>query len=145
MKWRNVPIPEAHVIGIVGVIFLHLVFPLKIFAVRWPGHILGWLFIIQGICLAGWSVIEADAINIDSPNRLITSGPYARSRNPMYLAWTIMGLGTAFVINTVWLAAILPIVALYTHFRVILPEESFLDRRFGYAYREYCQKVRRYL
>jgi protein-S-isoprenylcysteine O-methyltransferase Ste14 len=63
----------------------------------------------------------------------------------MYVAWTLMYLAIALLVNSWWLVMLLPIVLLFTHFFVIRKEESQLERMFGEAYRQYCTRVRSYL
>ncbi|PKA96667.1 protein-S-isoprenylcysteine O-methyltransferase Ste14 [Flavobacteriaceae bacterium MAR_2009_75] len=76
--------------------------------------------------------------------KLVTSGLFAYSRNPMYLAmlmvllaWGIW-LGNAF--NTLLAAAF---VAYMNRFQII-PEEEMLSSIFGREYSQYCIKTRRW-
>lgn len=130
--------------GVVSAVVFHIFFPLRIFDQTWIGYATGWLTLVLGVLLASWAVIEAGAIDTAAPTKLITTGPYRRSRNPMYIAWTAVGLGIALTINTMWLMLFLPIVVLYTHFFIILREEKNLEQEFGDEYRQYSQSVRRY-
>jgi protein-S-isoprenylcysteine O-methyltransferase Ste14 len=143
-KWSNVPIPMAHVLGLVLGGILQFVFPRTIFQNQWIGYALGLLLIGIGIGLSAWSVLEAGAINIESPNRLITSGPYAFSRNPMYIAWDSIYLGVALIVNSVWIIALFPLVIAATHFMDVLKEEQLLIEQFGDEYLDYQSRVRRY-
>jgi len=106
---------------------------------------LGLSIIIISIFLAAWAVIEAGIIGVDKPSMLLIKGPYARSRNPMYLAWHGITLGIALIVNTFWLIVLFPLIFLYIHFFDIRKEENHLEARFGDQYREYYKKVRRYL
>jgi protein-S-isoprenylcysteine O-methyltransferase Ste14 len=63
----------------------------------------------------------------------------------MYLAWTLIYRGIAAVANTRWQLMLLPGVAAFTHYAVIQREERELAQKFGREYREYMQRVRRYL
>jgi protein-S-isoprenylcysteine O-methyltransferase Ste14 len=62
----------------------------------------------------------------------------------MYVAWTLIYVGVAFVVNTTWPLVLLPAVLLLTH-RTVLREEGDQERRFGAEYRDYKDRVRRYL
>jgi protein-S-isoprenylcysteine O-methyltransferase Ste14 len=144
-KWRNIPIPEAYVAGLVVGILLQVLLPQAIFAQRWIGLVLGGPLLAAGVALAVWAVLEASEISIDSPDRLLINGPYALSRNPMYVAWTLMTLASALLLNTLWLLVLLPFILTYVHFVDIRQEEASLEEQFGEAYARYRAKVRRYL
>jgi len=76
---------------------------------------------------------------------LVTSGPFARFRNPIYLGDTMVLLGLAELTKNVWLVAgAAGFVALVT-WLAILPEERHLEARFGEAYRAYKAGSRRWL
>jgi protein-S-isoprenylcysteine O-methyltransferase Ste14 len=110
------------------------------------GHTVGWPVIVLGVLFGVWAVREVEAadVNVESPDNLVTTGPYAISRNPMYVAWTIIVVGTTLVANTLWPLILLPIIVLLTHFVDVLGEEDFLDKQFGDEYRRYRSRVRRY-
>jgi protein-S-isoprenylcysteine O-methyltransferase Ste14 len=63
----------------------------------------------------------------------------------MYVAWTILYLGIAFVANNLWMFILLPIVLIYTHRFVIQKEERELLANFGDEYQHYLDEVPRYL
>jgi protein-S-isoprenylcysteine O-methyltransferase Ste14 len=143
-RWGNVPLPEPHLVGLGAGILLHTIAAWRLFRPAWTGHALGWPLIVAGVWLAAWAVRAAAQVDVDRPDQLIRRGPYAFSRNPMYLAWTLVYAGAACVANTVWLLVFLPVVLLATHVGVVR-EERRLDDRFGAAYRSYKTSVRRYL
>ena len=143
-KWNNIPIPEAHLVGLVIGTILQIFFSKNLFQMAWPGHVIGWPLIIVGIGLCAWSVIETQDMNISNPNILLTSGPYALSRNPMYVGWALIYSGISLVINSVWILVLLPVVMVYLHFVDIRKEERLLIEQFGDAYRQYWKRVRRY-
>jgi protein-S-isoprenylcysteine O-methyltransferase Ste14 len=144
-KWNNVPIPQAHVIGLVIGAVLHISFSKHLTQLPWLGHVIGWPLILIGISLCAWSVMEAKEMNIANPNRLLKSGPYAFSRNPMYVGWTLIYLGISFASNSFWILSLLPIVLIYIHFVDIRKEEQYLDEQFGDEYAQYKKQVRRFL
>lgn len=80
----------------------------------------------MGILFVWWAVWVAAKMNIASPTKVLDDGPYAYSRNPMYLGWTLMIFGIAFIMNNLWILLILFFVVIYTHYFVILKEELFL-------------------
>lgn len=143
IKWKNIPVPEGHLIPLVLGIVADQSIPAPLVMVDWYRS-LGIPLILVGIFLAAWSVREADAIEVDAPTELIATGPYGLSRNPMYLAWHLLYAGAIFLVNTKWLLLLFTFVLAYTHYRVILREEEELERLFGEEYLAYCSKVKRY-
>jgi protein-S-isoprenylcysteine O-methyltransferase Ste14 len=110
----------------------------------WMGSAIGLPVLLAGVALALWSVSSAADLDIEHSTKVLDSGPYAFSRNPMYVAWTLIYVGVAFVVNTTWPLVLLPAVLFLTHVTV-LREEGDLERRFGADYRDYRGRVRRYL
>jgi len=78
------------------------------------------------------------------PTRIVTEGPYALTRNPMYLAHIIFMLGLAVTLRS-WVAlAILVLRAIWFHRRVVA-DEARLAARFGPEYTDYMQRVKRWV
>jgi len=75
----------------------------------------------------------------------VQSGPYRLSRNPIYLAFSILVLGLACWLNSLWLLATLAAAVSLMAFVVIPREEHYLERRFGAEYLGYKARVRRWL
>lgn len=76
---------------------------------------------------------------------IVPTGPYHYSRNPIYLAFSLLQLGIAFWVNSLWLlVTLIPAVALMA-FVVIPREEQYLETRFPSDYLPYKTSVRRWL
>ena len=75
---------------------------------------------------------------------IVQSGPYRFSRNPIYLAFSILVLGIACWLNSLWLLGTLAAAVSLMSFVVIPREERYLERRFGSQYLEYKARVRRW-
>jgi protein-S-isoprenylcysteine O-methyltransferase Ste14 len=143
-QWRNVPLPEPHLGGLVIGTLLQVVVPWPLAHGHWGAPVTGGLLMLAGLSLATWAVTTAATVNLAQPHRIIRSGPYGRSRNPMYVAWTLVYLGVALIANTAWPLVLLPAVLLWTH-AVVLREERHLESHFGAEYRQYRSSVRRYI
>ena len=79
------------------------------------------------------------------PTTVVRTGPYRCSRNPIYLSFSLLHLGVAFWVNSVWLlVTLIPAVALMS-FVVIPREEQYLETRFPSDYLPYKASVRRWL
>jgi protein-S-isoprenylcysteine O-methyltransferase Ste14 len=82
----------------------------------------------------------------DRPARqLVTWGLYRWSRNPMYLGLTAAYVGLSLVTNFAWPLVVLPAVLVTIRYAVIAREERYLRAAFGDAYRDYQQRVRRWI
>lgn len=143
-QWSNVPVPEPHVVGLVVGATIHARRPMRLFEDGRRSRRVGWGLIGVGSLVIGWAVRAMDEVDSAKPMTLVTIGPYAFSRNPMYVAWTALYLGVTLVMNTAWLLVVFPGVALATHWS-IRREERALERRFADEYRAYIRSVRRYL
>ena len=76
---------------------------------------------------------------------IVCTGPFGFSRNPIYLAFSLVQFGLALWINSVaLLITLVPAVALM-RFVVIPREERYLETRFGSEYLRYKASVRRWL
>lgn len=77
------------------------------------------------------------------PGPLVTSGPYAWSRNPIYLFFALWMLGT-FISTGLWALGIVGTLSMMQLHALALQEEQALLTRFGQDYWRYRETVRRY-
>ena len=143
-RWRNIPLPEPHLGLIAGGLILHRVRPWILLSKGRLRPVTGWSLIAAGAVLAGWATDAASSIDLARPDWIVTIGPYAVSRHPMYVGWTCIYLGMAVVVNTRWLIILSPLLLVLVH-RTVLAEERQLAKRLGGDYRAYKKQVRRYL
>ena len=137
------PIPRVHVLALGFGGLLHVLRPWRVYRGTRTRRSAGWLLVATGAAVVGWAVRTAGAVDLSAPDSLVTSGPYAYSRNPMYVAWHAMFLGLSLLANAVWLILLFPAVLAVTH-RAIRREEQHVERRFRGEYRDYAAAVRRY-
>ena len=78
------------------------------------------------------------------PERLVDTGVYAWTRNPMYLGHIIYMIGVALTFQSWFAAAIALVRTVWFHFRV-LKDERGLTARFGEPYLDYMRRVNRWL
>jgi protein-S-isoprenylcysteine O-methyltransferase Ste14 len=76
---------------------------------------------------------------------IVERGPFRITRNPMYLQMVIICIGFAVMLMNVWILALTPVCAWVLQRFAILPEEAYLERKFGGAYLAYKSRVRRWL
>lgn len=77
--------------------------------------------------------------------RIIATGPFAFSRNPIYIGLSLGYVGVAVAFNALWPLLLLPAVWLVMVKGVIEREEAYLERKFGEVYVDYKRNVRRWL
>lgn len=86
-----------------------------------------------------------DPIHIDRTTKVVTSGVYSHSRNPMYVALASLLFGLAVLLD-VPLGFLGPLLFItYMNRFQIRPEERVLEARFGAPYLAYKKRVRRWL
>ena len=78
------------------------------------------------------------------PDRLVSSGPYAYSRNPMYLGHIIFLIGLTLALQSLLASLIVVATAVWFHSRV-LADEKHLVARLGEAYVNYLAEVKRWV
>jgi protein-S-isoprenylcysteine O-methyltransferase Ste14 len=72
-------------------------------------------------------------------------GPYRFTRNPMYVGGSLVQLGIGIAFGNAWIAALVIPVVLLIHYGAVLPEERYLERKFGDEYIRFKASVRRWL
>ena len=110
----------------------------------------GPLLVVVAIALFLYSAATFRAAGTPIPARkpstvIVRTGPYHLSRNPIYLAFSLLQLGIAIWVNSVWLLTTLVGAVALMHCVVIPREERYLERKFGAQYTDYKASVRRWL
>jgi protein-S-isoprenylcysteine O-methyltransferase Ste14 len=120
------------------------------FLPRGVARSLGWPLVGGGMTLAAWFIRTmrgADTtIRTDKPvSSLVQDGPFRYSRNPGYVALTMIYAGIAVRRNALWAILLLPVVVYVIQREVIGREERYLERTFGEEYVNYKVQVRRWI
>ncbi len=76
---------------------------------------------------------------------LVTTGAFSFTRNPIYLANTLLMLGVALIAGILWFIPLALIAAFLTQKLAIEREEKHLAARFGKKYFDYAKRVRRWI
>jgi len=79
--------------------------------------------------------------HIDKTQQLATGGPYAHTRNPLYLGSLLLGAGAAVAMESVWVLAAVLVYFLAFYPRVIREEALFLSQKFSLEYAEWGEAV----
>jgi protein-S-isoprenylcysteine O-methyltransferase Ste14 len=103
-----------------------------------------WLFIAIGAVIAavGVAIRAAAAGHVKKNRELTTTGPYAYTRNPLYLGSMIIAIGFGIASRNWWVAVAIVVLFLAIYLPVIRSEEEFLRSAFS-GFDEYCAQVPR--
>src|ERR1051325_6079921 len=143
------PPPLIYAAAFLIALLLHRLALMTIFGgglALWPG--LALVALSVGLAIWGRQALVSAGTNVN-PYRpstaIVDSGPYRFTRNPLYVALTLMYVGLTLAFDTWWGFILLVPVLIIMHLGVIRREERYLQRKFGESYRGYRARVRRYL
>lgn len=121
----------------------------------WPvpaaaGRGLGWVLLFAGLALDVWAMAALHRARTTilphrAAGRLVTNGPFAFTRNPIYLGNTIALLGLGLMLENPWLLAAAIGAAVATDHLAARREEAHLAAKFGAEFTAYAARVPRWL
>jgi protein-S-isoprenylcysteine O-methyltransferase Ste14 len=134
----------ALLLGLAADVLLFLPFAIP------EADLLGVLLIVVGLAVAAAGIRDfvraATPVPTNAPTRaLVTTGIHGWSRNPIYTGMFLIYGGIGVVAQSPWILILTVPLALTIRYGVVAREETYLERRFGDAYREYKSRVRRWL
>lgn len=103
----------------------------------------GWLMLVTGILF--WILAVVQFTKGFPKGKLITTGVYSISRNPIYAAWIVFILPGLAGIQNNWIFLLAALVMFIAFMRLIGEEEKMLAQVFGEHYQAYMKKVNRVL
>ncbi len=141
----RIPPPLMFAVPFLAGVLLHQVLPWSTGLPR----LLGAPVLAAGVGLVLWAVSAVHRAGTTivphlPVTTLLTSGPFALSRNPMYTGLAVAVVGGGPLVGTWWAPALLPVSLVVVRLGVIRPEEQYLLTRFGQRYSDYCASVRRW-
>ncbi|HET8581175.1 MAG TPA: isoprenylcysteine carboxylmethyltransferase family protein [Candidatus Paceibacterota bacterium] len=138
----------------IGAILLFAPLDTRIYPLNVPviphDPVLGWLaaaLVLLGLALAFWARATlgrnwSGSVQVKEGHELVTKGPYAIVRHPIYTALLIMVIGTILVVANLGAVLALPITAAGFIIK-LLAEERTMRRQFPDAYAAYATRVKR--
>jgi len=114
------------------------------------GNFLGLLMILVAFAITLYAVISfltvgrGTPVPVDPPRKLVITGLYKYTRNPIYLAYFLLFLGYFLAFGTVLLLGYFLSCTIFFYFYVVYHEEPVLKKRFGQEYEDYLRKVPRW-
>ncbi len=76
---------------------------------------------------------------------IISTGVYRVTRNPMYVGMALLQIAIGVGLANWWVIIAVPVVLVLVYLTAIRHEEAYLERKFGRAYSDYKESVRRWL
>lgn len=145
---RNAPVPPGQIVGIAAVVVLGRVFPVMLPGPRAVHRVVGAALGSAGSALTVWALRErgrhaAGPFDLERPDALVTTGPYALSRHPMYVGWWLIHLGLGLYSGSAWVLISVAVATLAEH-PAVLAEEQQLAQSFGSEAENYAATVPRY-
>jgi len=143
------PPPLIYLLLLAAAWLLDAMLPITLPQTLWTRYI-GWGLIDAGVLLMLWAGLlmlwRKTTVNpYGKPAKLLEEGPFRFSRNPIYLADSLIYLGIALLWASLWPWLLFPAVIVTMQRGVIVHEERLLIQLFGDDYRAYCARVRRWL
>jgi len=96
----------------------------------------GGVLAAAGLALRAWA-----AGHIRKDRELSVGGPYAHTRNPLYVGSFLIGVGVVVAGGRWWFVALFALVFIFLYGRTIRGEASLLEELFGEEYRRYARHV----
>ena len=111
---------------------------------------LGWLLVAAFVAWNAWALItiakhRTALLPGGASTVVIDHGPFAWSRNPLYIGLLVGSAGVALVAGSVWALIALPLEWALLRWGAVMPEEKYLAAKFPVAYTDYTGRVRRWL
>jgi hypothetical protein len=108
-------------------------------------YLIGILLMLVAARIQWLSGVKSGVSTSFQSNELKTTGIYARTRNPIYFSWWICGIGAILCVHNVWLLLLIPIQWVILTVVIRNTEEKWLYELHGEAYKEYCERVNRWI
>jgi protein-S-isoprenylcysteine O-methyltransferase Ste14 len=139
--WERLPLPAEHAVPMAaGIVLQRMTHGRRLPRAACPA---GVPLVVAGLMVNGWAVAVRGGLSLEQ-DPLATGGPYAHSRNPMYVGWTLIHLGAGLLTRSPWVFAGWPISVALLH-RWVLREEEELEAQFGREFTSYRERVPRYV
>jgi protein-S-isoprenylcysteine O-methyltransferase Ste14 len=111
---------------------------------------IGWVLVAAFAVWNGWALglmaqHRTGVLPGQPTTTLLDRGPFGISRNPLYVGLLALSTGVGLVTGSVWTLLLLPVAFAGLRWGAVLPEERYLNAKFGAGYARYSARVRRWL
>lgn len=147
--YQNLPLPPGQLIGLALDLVLDRIRPAPLPGSPALHRLAGTGLVLAGVGLNLWALAErrhhsTSAFQLERPEVLVVSGPYAITRHPMYVGWWFIHAGAGTLAGSAWVLATLPAAVLAEH-PGVLREEAAMAAIFGQPYADYADRIPRYV
>jgi protein-S-isoprenylcysteine O-methyltransferase Ste14 len=141
--------PLLYLGGLVAGIVLEYLWPVP-FLPAVAQYVVGGAAILAGLgmviaCMGRFRAAGTPVEPYKPTSAIVSDGLYGLSRNPIYVALTLVYLGIGVAIDGAWILALVIPILIVMRQGVIAREERYLERKFGAEYLDYKASVRRWL
>lgn len=150
MRLRFLPIAQLF-LAVAIMIVIDTLFPQVRLEGSWSLPLSAMLFLL-GVMLVVMGGKEfrrfkttVNPVNPENATRLVTTGIYRYSRNPMYLGFALILIGFGVFLKNILSLLVVVVFIWFNTMYQILPEEKALERKFGESFRKYRARVRRWI
>jgi|SRR3989344_1300597 len=110
----------------------------------------GVVVLLFGIVVRIWATVafsrnKVKVLQLSAPDTLVQDGPYAYSRNPLYVGIFCMVLGVALLLGSVTAVLFSVLLLFFANWWIQTREEPSLLKKFGDSYKNYLQVTRRWV
>lgn len=120
---------------------VRLGYPLAVVYLALASPTAKWIAVGAAVAVVGVFIRGVAAGHLHKDCELATAGPYARSRNPLYLGSAFLALGFAIAGHSWWAGSLIMIYFAVFYYAVMKNEEADLHLRFGALFDDYAQRV----
>ncbi len=130
-----VPPPLIYVAALLVALVLDELWPIRLLPTWWA-YLIGTLLVVASSLIIPFVLVRfrraGTPLNVRKPTTaLVTDGPYRFSRNPAYVALTLLYLGVGLLLNNVWALLLVIPALLVLDLWIVRREERHLEERFG--------------
>ncbi len=149
MNNRTILPPTYLWAAMILMVALHFVVPV-IRLITFPWQLVGLLPLVLGAALnlvadKAFRDAKTTVKPFQESTALVTTGAYRLSRHPMYLGFVLILLGLAVLLGSLTPSLVIPPFALLMDRAFIVVEEGMLAQKFGQAWLDYKQRIRRWV
>jgi protein-S-isoprenylcysteine O-methyltransferase Ste14 len=141
--------PKVLLTSLALAMVFHLWREIDIFSEVQVAQAVGWVLLALSVLLMLWAVKTMNKHKVDfrfAPvPRVVSKGPYKFTRNPMYVAMTLLVISIGFILNGAWFLIMAGLFVVFIQINVVHVEEKYLEKELGEEYKKYKARVRAWL